>query len=144
MTTTRRPITRKPPKPTRHAAPFTAISRHARGQLFLIATPLGDRWSYRIDYPYYSWAETIVRPRIERHDFSPLIARLNEAEKRKVETQGRSTTGRWTRDDGELTSAIKYTDPGGMLCASSLLPEEVAEEVSAAIEREKEISVAGS
>ena len=28
--------------PTRHAAPFTAISRYAHGQLFLITTPLKD------------------------------------------------------------------------------------------------------
>lgn len=40
--------------PTRHAAPYTAISRYARGQIFLIATPFADGWTYRIDYPYYS------------------------------------------------------------------------------------------
>jgi hypothetical protein len=38
-------------KPTRHAAPFTAISAHAHGELFLIATPLDGGWAYRIDYP---------------------------------------------------------------------------------------------
>src|SRR5438477_3457959 len=57
-------------KPTRHSAPFTAISNQASGEIFLIATPLGDGWAYRIDYPYYSWAETIVRPKIQRRDFS--------------------------------------------------------------------------
>src|ERR1700730_17119559 len=67
-------------KPTRHSAPFTAISHHARGEVFLIATPLDGGWAYRIDYPYYSWAETIVRPPIERRDFSSLTNRLNEAE----------------------------------------------------------------
>ena len=46
--------------PTRHAAPYTAISRYARGQIFLITTPLRDGWVYRVDYPYYSWAETLV------------------------------------------------------------------------------------
>ncbi|HSP63881.1 MAG TPA: DUF6687 family protein, partial [Pyrinomonadaceae bacterium] len=65
-------------KPTRHCAPFTAISHHARGEVFLIATPLDGGWAYRIDYPYYSWAETIVRPRIERRDFGGLINDLNE------------------------------------------------------------------
>src|SRR6266481_7248636 len=67
-------------KPTRHSAPFTAISHHARGQVFLIATPLAGGWAYRLDYPYYSWAETIVRPRIERRDFSSLVTVLNEIE----------------------------------------------------------------
>ncbi len=40
--------------PTRHAAPYTAISHHARGALFVIAIPSSGGWSYRIDYPYYS------------------------------------------------------------------------------------------
>jgi hypothetical protein len=35
--------------PTRHAAPYTAISRYARGQMFLIATPVERGWIYRID-----------------------------------------------------------------------------------------------
>jgi hypothetical protein len=66
--------------PTRHAAPYTAISRYAKGRLFLITTPLKNGWAYRIDYPYYSWAETMVRPRIERRDFSQLLAELNQLE----------------------------------------------------------------
>jgi len=41
--------------------PFTAISKYVRGELFLIAIPSGDGWLYRLDYPYYSWAETVVR-----------------------------------------------------------------------------------
>ena len=60
--------------PTRHNAPFTAISANARGQVFLIALPMMSGWSYRIDYPYYSWAETVVRPPIERRDFTTLIS----------------------------------------------------------------------
>src|SRR6267143_440137 len=67
-------------KPTRHCAPFTAISHHARGEVFLIATPLDGGWAYRIDYPYYSWAETIVRPAIRRRDLGVLIDELNEIE----------------------------------------------------------------
>src|SRR6059036_13580 len=59
--------------PAFHTAPFTAISHHAHGELFLIATPLDEGWAYRIDYPYYSWAETLVRPRIRRHDFTQLV-----------------------------------------------------------------------
>src|SRR5437870_2508725 len=59
-------------------APFTAISHQAHGELFLIATPLDEGWAYRIDYPYYSWAETIIRRRIERRDFTQLVTHLNE------------------------------------------------------------------
>src|SRR6185295_5055612 len=73
--------------PTRDAAPFTAISHHARGKLFLIATALNGGWAYRIDYPYYSWAETVVRPPVPRRDLTLLLERLNELET--------STAGKW-------------------------------------------------
>jgi len=105
-------------KPTRHGAPFTAISHHARGEVFLIATPLGGGWAYRIDYPYYSWAETVVRPRIERRDFSSLIERLNEAEQ--------NPAGHWKIDTSELASAAKFSDSNGKLAASSLSLDVVA------------------
>ena len=105
-------------KPTRHAAPFTAISHHAHGELFIIATPLGDGWAYRIDYPYYSWAETIVRPAIKRRDFSAFISELNEMEG--------SLAGSWRLDSSELSSAVKFADQNGKLAASSLEPDIVA------------------
>src|SRR6266852_1696871 len=99
-------------KPTRHCAPFTAISHHARGEVFLIATPLDGGWAYRIDYPYYSWAETIVRPCIERRNFSSLTKRLNEMEK--------STADSWRLDSSELASAAKFSDQNGKLAPSSI------------------------
>lgn len=105
-------------KPTRHCAPFTAISHHARGEVFLIATPFDGGWAYRIDYPYYSWAETIVRPRIERRDFSSLVDTLNEMEK--------SAAGRWRVDTSELASAMKFSEPEGRLAASGLSLDVVA------------------
>lgn len=108
-------------KPTRHAAPFTAISHHARGELFLIATPLDKGWAYRIDYPYYSWAETIVRPKVERRDLGSLIARLNEVEQNPVE--------KWKIDTSELASAAKFCDANGKLTASGLQPDAVASQV---------------
>jgi hypothetical protein len=104
--------------PTRHAAPFTAISRYAKGQLFLITTPLKEGWAYRIDYPYYSWAETIVRPRIQRRDFSKLLAKLNQLEPEGV--------GTWKLDNNEMTSAIKFLSVEGTLAPSTLKPDEVA------------------
>lgn len=111
--------------PYHHSAPFTAISHHARGRLFLIATPLSDGWAYRIDYPYYSWAETVVRPAIPRRDFSGLVSRLNELEK--------STTGGWQIDNSELSSAIKFRDESGKLTASSLAPDNVASRLRLAL-----------
>ena len=104
--------------PTRHAAPYTAISRYAKGRLFLITTPLKNGWAYRIDYPYYSWAETMVRPRIERRDFSQLLAELNQ-----LEPEGE---GLWKLDKSEMTSAIKFLGPDGRLVPSMLKPDEVA------------------
>jgi hypothetical protein len=104
--------------PTRDAAPATAISRYAMGQLFLIATPLGNGWAYRIDYPYYSWAETVVRPRIARRDFSQLLAELNRREPEHA--------GEWRTDNSELASAVKFLGADGTPAASSLAPDEVA------------------
>lgn len=109
--------------PTRHAAPFTAISHYAKGRLFLITTPLKDGWAYRIDYPYYSWAETVVRPRIPRRDFSQLLTELNQLE--------RDGAGLWELDSSELASAIKFLDGDGKLTASTLAPDEVAKAVRA-------------
>jgi hypothetical protein len=104
--------------PACDAVPFTAISHHAKGQLFLIATPLNGGWAYRIDYPYYSWAETVVRPTIVRRDLSSLMAELNDLEK--------SSTGKWKIDSSELASAAKFLDQSGRLAASKLAPEVVA------------------
>ena len=107
--------------PTHHAAPYTAISRYARGQLFLITTPLKSGWAYRLDYPYYSWAETIVRPRIQRRDLSPLLAELNQ-----LEPEGE---GVWKLDNSEMTSAIKFLGGDGKLAPSMLQPDEVAKTI---------------
>jgi hypothetical protein len=103
--------------PAGHAAPFTTISRYARGELFLIATPLNKGWAYRIDYPYYSWAETVVRPKIARRDFSDYLMELNELEK---------GAGKWKVDEGELSAAVKFFGNDKKLAASSLNPDEVA------------------
>ena len=101
--------------PSKHAAPFTAISHHARGELFLIATPINGGWAYRIDHPYYSWAETVVRPRIARRDLSPLMDQLNELEE--------NSSGKWKLDSSELASAAKFSDENGMLASSLLRPD---------------------
>jgi len=103
--------------PTRHVAPYTAISRYARGQIFLIATPFRDGWTYRIDYPYYSWAETVVRARVKRHDFGALILQLNQIEQNR--------DGRWKLDNSEMTSVVKFLDPSNTLAASKLRPDEL-------------------
>ena len=109
--------------PTRHAAPYTAISHYAKGQLFLITTPLKNGWSYRIDYPYYSWAETVVRPRILRRDFSELLKVLNQIEGER--------DGQWQSDSSELASAIKFLGKDGKLAASTIAPDDVAEAIRA-------------
>ncbi|HEV2763164.1 MAG TPA: DUF6687 family protein, partial [Pyrinomonadaceae bacterium] len=113
-------------KPTRHAAPFTAVARHARGQVFLVAVPMSDGWGYRVDYPYYSWAETVVRPRVRRRDLAAFVARMNELEPG-------ASYGRWQKDARELTSAVKFMDEAGLLRPSSLAPDAVARELRAAL-----------
>jgi hypothetical protein len=122
--------------PTKHGAPYTAISRYARGELYLIARPLDGGWSYRLDYPYYSWAETHVRPRIVRRDLGPLVARLNELET--------SAEGEWKVDKSELSSAAKFAGQSGTPVPSSLAPETVAAETRAALQQEAEGLVVGA
>lgn len=104
--------------PRKHGVPVTAVSKYARGQMFLIAIPYQTGWSYRFDYPYYSWAETVVRPHIERRDLTNLLLQLNEAEQNKE--------AEWRRDSGEMTAAIKFLDANKGLAASRLRPDEVA------------------
>jgi hypothetical protein len=103
--------------PTKHSAPFTAISKYARGELYVTAIPTSGGWFYRFDYPYYSWAETVVRPRIQRRDFSSALQLLNSKETNQA--------GRWRTDNREMTSAVKFLDDTGTLAASSLSPDEV-------------------
>jgi hypothetical protein len=110
--------------PTRHAAPYTAISHYAHSTLFLIAIPANGGWYYRFDYPYYSWAETIVRPLIKRRDFTKVLEKLNETET--------NPHGNWQIDSGEMTSAVKFLNPKGTLAASGLEPDEVANVVAQA------------
>jgi hypothetical protein len=104
--------------PTKHAAPYTAISKFAKGALFLIAIPTTGGWFYRLDYPYYSWAETVVRPRIQRRDFTSALALLNDKEA--------NPDGRWQIDNREMTSAVKFLS-NATLAASRLEPDDVAE-----------------
>jgi hypothetical protein len=104
----------------RDAAPFTAFSKRAKGTLFLITTPLNGGWAYRLDYPYYSWAETVVRPAVRRRDLSMLLERLNQLET--------GTTGRWQADSSELASAAKFLSDG-RLQPSELPPDEVVSQI---------------
>lgn len=120
--------------PTRHAAPYTAISRYAHGEIYLITTPIAGGWAYRIDYPYYSWAETIVRPKIERRDLNGVLARLNELES--------SGGGEWKLDSSEMTSAVKFLNKG-VLAASAIEPDAVSRVLEAALSS-KEASAARS
>jgi hypothetical protein len=108
--------------PTRNSAPFTAISKYARGELFLICIPTNGGWFYRIDYPYYSWAETVVRPRIARRDLSSALQTLNSRE---------VGNGKWKTDNREMTSAVKFLDESGALAVSRLEPDQVLEALSA-------------
>ena len=97
----------------------TVISKYAHGELFVIGIPTGGGWFYRLDYPYYSWAETVVRPRIARRDLSGALQLLNSKEGNRE--------GRWQMDDREMTSAVKFLDSGRTLAISRLEPQDVVE-----------------
>jgi uncharacterized protein DUF6687 len=99
------------------SSPFAAISKNARGAMFLIATPANGGWFYRIDYPYYSWAETVVRPRIDRRDLTNALVALNDREGNRE--------GSWKTDNREMTSAVKFLDAAGTFAVSQLAPDDV-------------------
>ena len=120
--------------PARHTAPFTAISKYASGKLFLIGTQIRNGWAYRIDYPYYSWAETVVRPKIPRHDFTDYLLQLNQVE---------TGNGQWTADKGELSSAIKFLGADGKLAASHLNPDRVVQSLSHFLSSSYQLSATG-
>jgi len=109
--------------PTRHSAPFTAISKFARGEMFLVAIPADGGWFYRLDYPYYSWAETVVRPQIIHRDFAAALQSLNEREPR-----GNAS---WKRDQREMTSELKFLTEDGSLGVSRLEPDQVVAALTA-------------
>lgn len=98
-------------------SPCYAISKYARGEMFLIATPTSGRWFYRLDYPYYSWAETVRRPSIPRRNLTKALATLDEKESDRH--------GRWKTDNREMTSAAKFMDESGKMALSSLEPAQV-------------------
>jgi len=106
--------------PSKDMVPFMAIAHYAKGELFVVAMPSINGWFYRIDYPYYSWAETVVRPSVKRRDLSAVVEGLNRRE--------RNSRGRWQTDERELTSAIKFLDDNKGLAVSGLMPEEVVSE----------------
>lgn len=112
--------------PTKHSAPFTAISKFARGELFLIAIPTSGGWFYRLDYPYYSWAETVVRPQVQRRDLTSALRLLNSKEGNQ--------NGRWRTDNREMTSAVKFLD-NGTLAVSRLAPDDVAKVLRSSVSR---------
>ena len=105
------------------SSPFAAIAKHARGELFLIATEASGGWFYRIDYPYYSWADTVVRPHIPRRDLTNALAVLNDKETNRE--------GRWQNDKREMTAAVKFLDGGGKFAVSRLEPDDVLAVLSA-------------
>ena len=94
-----------------------AVAKHARGEMFLIATPSNGGWLYGLDYPYYSWAETVVRPPSPRRDLTNALATLNEKETNR--------DGTWKTDSRELSSAVKFLDAAGAFAVSRLEPDEV-------------------
>jgi hypothetical protein len=89
--------------------------------MFLIAIPASGGWFYRLDYPYYSWAETVVRPHISHRDLSNVLSTLNAKEQNRE--------GRWETDNREMTSAAKFFDNSGSLGVSQLQPDQVVEAI---------------
>jgi hypothetical protein len=111
--------------PNHHSIPYTVISRYAKGQLYLITTEFKGGCYYQLDYPYYSWAETVVRPRIPRRELDDLLSTLNDLEQHP--------NGQWLPDNSEMTSAAKVVGQGGKHAPSSLNPEDVVKILEAGL-----------
>lgn len=101
---------------TDEAAARHAISAHAGGRIYLIASEESGGWTYRIDWPYWSWAETVDRPSVHRVDLEPLAVRLH----------GMDPSGRWRLEQSELS-------PGLRAAHSRLEPAEVASALRGAL-----------
>ena len=94
-----------------------AISHHARGRLYLIASEAeGGGWRYRVDWPYWSWAETVDRPRVETVDLETAAARLRAID----------PDGAWRVQRGHLADALESA-------RSRARPDAVAAELRAAL-----------
>ena len=92
-----------------------AISHHARGRLYSIASAAGaGTWRYRVDWPGWSWAETVDRPCIERIDLQPAARRLGELD----------PTAAWRVVQSEIS-------PGLRCDRARIAPEAVAAELRA-------------
>ncbi|HEX9757673.1 MAG TPA: DUF6687 family protein [Nitrospiria bacterium] len=101
-----------------------AIDHHCQGNLFLIVQIHSEGFCYDLEYRYYSWAETITRPKIPQVPMEQLASRLNVYDGRGL--------GRWMSQGfqgGSLTTALKYTNPEGDSLPSRFPYENVAQMV---------------
>jgi len=98
------------------AASRYAISAHARGRIYLIASEANDGWRFRIEWPYWSWAETVDRPLVQRIDLEPLAVRL----------RGLDPSGLWRLEQSELSPGLRGE-------RSQLQPGRLAAELKAAL-----------
>jgi hypothetical protein len=103
--------------------PREAIDRYCQGDLYLVVQ---DReietggFYYEMEYRYYSWADTVVRPKINPIPMEELAAQLNRQEGNRA---GKWHAGRFPNQ--ALTSVLKFIDPDGGDLPSSIHPEEV-------------------
>lgn len=120
--------------PEVHPMPSMAIARHARGHVFLITTQVAGGWYYALDYPYYSWADTVVRAKVKRRDFGSLLEQLNQLES--------ISNGRWQPSSTELSAAVKFLDRNEKLAVSTLPPDVVAPLMDAFLQAGESASLA--
>jgi hypothetical protein len=98
-----------------------AIDRHCQGDLYLIVQVQSEGFCYDLEYRYYSWAETVTRPKLHHIPMERLASRLNVYDGRAL--------GRWMSQDypgQSLTSVLKYTNPQGESLPSRFPFENVA------------------
>ena len=99
-----------------------AINHHCQGSLFLIVQIHSEGFCYDLEYRYYSWADTITRPKIFKVPMEPLASRLNVYDGRGL--------GRWMSQGFQgnaLTTVLKYTNPQGDSLPSRFPYENVAQ-----------------
>ncbi len=109
-----------------------AIDRYCQGDLYLIAQVQPEGFCYDLEYRYYSWAETVTRPKLHHIPMERLASRLNVYDGRAL--------GRWMSQGYQgqsLTSVLKYTNLQGESLPSRFPFENVAEYIRDYIREEQ-------
>ena len=108
-----------------------AIDYYCKGDIFLVVQEHAGKYQYELSYRYYSWADTVRRPKISKISTTHLAEHLNRNEKEhhgkwRSETKGQPFYS---------TVVLSFTDDKGSPCFSGISPNEVTQSVLSHLEK---------